>query len=239
MSTKSPRPNRTLSGGGNSHHITTNRIWERQRGETDKAFIGWTIYQTVREENLGGLKVVADQLQTSYQNVYKWAAKWDWVERYRAYENHMLLIKEREQQTALRSNAREWAKRRIDVRESGFKVGHRMIARAQELLDLPVHDREIKETVLVTQDMVGEEIETSVVLNFQQHPRDARMFADTGLKLMRLSADMSTENIGMLSKDVNLDAMTDEELDDYANKLLEIRTATLSAGNVPAVDSVE
>lgn len=236
MSTKPSSPNGALNGRGQSIIEPNKRSWERQQGESDKAFTAWCIYQACREELSEGIAEVARRLHISAGAVYKWARKYDWVERYRAYENHMLLIREREQQTALRANAREWAKRRIDVRETGFSVGEKMIGRAKELLDLPVHEREVKE--YVTAEYVGQVIEKTVILNFQQHPRDARLFADTGLKLMRLSADMSTENIGMLSKDVNLDQMTDEELDQYADKLLEIRQKTLEAGEPPKVDSV-
>lgn len=212
--------------------VSPTRVWERQPGESPQAYDAFSLYMTVKEERLGGTQEVANRSRKSRALIHRWSSRWKWVERYRAYENNQLLLTERAQQTALREGARLWASRRIDTREKGFELGMKLLERARLLLDLPVYEREVRETKLINDQIV----ETLTVLNFQQHPRDARMLAETGLKLMRLSADMSTENLGVLNADVDLDSMTDEELDSYADKLLEIKQKTLSNGEVPGMD---
>jgi hypothetical protein len=199
----------------------TCKEWERQPKETPEAFEAFRMYLLVKEQRKGGQVEVARRLGKHPQLMCKWSKRWQWIARYRAYQNYQLLLKEREQASAMREAARAWAGRRIEIREEGFEIGQALLDRARNLLRLPYVDKTIKETVTIG----GKKIATVTELVFQQHPRDARLLAETGLKLMRLSADMSTENISL--PEVDLDALSDAELDSYVERLLELRQNNL------------
>ncbi len=199
------------------------KSWERQPKESPQAFEAFQAYIQVKDEGTGGIREVARRLGKSATIIGRWSDRNRWQERYRAYQNHQLILQEREQQTAIREQARAWAGRRIDIREQGFTTGQALLERAMNLLRLPVFDKVVEKKVTTAS---GEEVDTVTVLNFQQSPRDARLMAETGLKLMRLSADMSTENFGLPS-DVNLDDMSDEEVDAYIAQLSELRKQAL------------
>lgn len=199
------------------------KLWERQPTESSQAYEAFTVYLKVKEENAGGLREVARRLGKSAALMDRWSKRDGWVERHRAWENHQLMLLEREKAGAARERAKEWAKRRIDIREKGFEAGQALFLRAQNLLKLPVFDKRVEKTVTAQS---GEEIETVTILEFQQSPRDARLMLETALKLMRLSADMSTENID-IPIDKNLDDLSDEEIDAYIAEIGNLRKQAL------------
>lgn len=187
------------------------------------------MYLTVKDEGGGSYLTVAKRLGKSGQLMQRWSARHNWVERHRAYENHKILLMEREKSIAIKKEAEKWAKRRVDIREVGYEIGQLMIERARNLMKLPVF--ETVQEGFVT-DSEGKRVATKTVFNFQQHPRDARLIAQTALQLMRLSADMSTENVNLLPVDMNFEGKSDEELEMIAEQLLEMRKKDLESGNV-------
>lgn len=199
------------------------KAWERQPAESPQAFEAFQAYLRVKEEKAGGQREVARRLGKSNALMDKWSKRNRWVDRHRAYENYQLMLQEREQTIALREQARQWAARRVDIREHGFGVGEALLKRANALLSLPMWDKIVRDKIVLED---GREIETRTELVFHQHPRDARLLAETGLKLMRLSADMSTENFG-LPEAVDWETLPDEEVDAYITRLLELRTLAL------------
>jgi hypothetical protein len=211
-----------------NERVVSLKPWERRPGESEQAFAAFQMYMTCRQEQLGGCSETARRLGKHVSGVNRWCSMHSWIERYRLYENHQLAQKEAEQQRALRQTAELWAARRIDVRETGFDLGQKMMDRARHLLNLPVYEKEVKKTVIA--EHAGQVIETLTILNFNQHPRDARMFAESASRLMRLAADMATDNINVIASDIDLEAMTDEELDAYADKLLAVKR--LPSGDV-------
>lgn len=208
---------------GVSYFAPTAKPWEMLPGETKRAFDAWQLFIKVKEESGGSANTVAKKLGVHHNVVLQWASKFNWNERYRAYENHQLLILEHERRLALRKEADKWAKRRSQTRELGYELGMMLADRAKRLLALPLAKQTIKRT---TTTASGETVPTEITLEFQSHPRDARLFIDSGLKAMRLAADMSTENIASIPENLDLENMSVEELDAYADKLLQMRNVT-------------
>ena len=63
-----------------------NRIWERRAGEGDAAWQGFEIY-------LGGVRnerQCAEMIGKSESTIRRWAAKFEWRERARRYDNELL-----------------------------------------------------------------------------------------------------------------------------------------------------
>jgi hypothetical protein len=63
------------------------KVWDRQRGETEKAFRAFAAYRDQHAART--FEAVAGMLQCSGANVRRWAKKWNWVERVRAFDIHV------------------------------------------------------------------------------------------------------------------------------------------------------
>lgn len=63
------------------------KIWERQKGETDKAYSAFKVYLEMKDRSI---KKVAEKLSVSVPNVRKWASKFDWDERIAAYDSSIV-----------------------------------------------------------------------------------------------------------------------------------------------------
>ena len=58
--------------------------WERQEGESAKAFEAFTIYLEMGDER--GIRAVAQQLDKSRTLIGRWSTTYRWVERVAAYD---------------------------------------------------------------------------------------------------------------------------------------------------------
>ena len=65
----------------------TDKPWERQKGESEKAFEAFSIYRDMGEKRT--LTAVAEQLRKSDSLIWRWKDRWDWFERVRAYDNDL------------------------------------------------------------------------------------------------------------------------------------------------------
>lgn len=65
----------------------TDKPWERQKGESEKAYEAFAAYR-----DLGAKRTtvaVAEKLQKSDTLIRRWKDRWDWKERVRAYDNDL------------------------------------------------------------------------------------------------------------------------------------------------------
>src|SRR2546428_11218032 len=62
-------------------------LWDRLPQETARAFHAFCLFR----DQLGRrtLEKVAQMLSCSQQNVARWAIRWDWADRCRAYDRHL------------------------------------------------------------------------------------------------------------------------------------------------------
>lgn len=65
----------------------TDKPWERQKGESEKAFEAFVTYRDMEEKRT--LTAVAEKLQKSGTLIRRWKSAWDWAERVRAYDNEL------------------------------------------------------------------------------------------------------------------------------------------------------
>ncbi len=214
-----------VSRGDNIVAIRNTQEWSQRSNESAPAYEAFRVYLNVQDEKAGGIRETARRLGKSPTMVTRWSSRNDWVNRARAWTNHQVILEENEMRKAMREESKTFAKRRVEAREIGFELGKMCIERAKNLLRLPVFDKVVKET----KEIHGELVETVTILNFEQHPRDARLLVETGLKVMRLSLDMSTENVDLgLPDDVNLEELPDEELEAYIEKLTQMKKISTS-----------
>lgn len=63
------------------------KVWERQKGETDKAYAAFKIYLEIEDRSI---TKVAERLSVSVQNVRKWSGKNNWLDRAAAYDSSVV-----------------------------------------------------------------------------------------------------------------------------------------------------
>ncbi|MCM1295982.1 MAG: hypothetical protein NC311_10610 [Muribaculaceae bacterium] len=61
--------------------------WERQKGESAKAFTAFCVYRNMGPER--SVKGVQSEYKASTSLLYRWSSQWNWAERVRLYENHL------------------------------------------------------------------------------------------------------------------------------------------------------
>lgn len=61
--------------------------WERQPGESAKAFEAFELYCKMGEER--STRTVAQKCSKSVSLIQRWSCKWNWVDRARDYDNEM------------------------------------------------------------------------------------------------------------------------------------------------------
>ncbi len=66
----------------------SDKPWERQQGESEKAFEAFTVYRDLG--NARTISAVSEKLSKSRQLLSRWKAKWKWEERVRAYDNDLV-----------------------------------------------------------------------------------------------------------------------------------------------------
>jgi hypothetical protein len=233
MKNKTPKTtsqikNESAKVGGSLSLVPNLSLLERQPKESTPAWEAYQVYLELQDspdpKASKGLREVGRRIGKSGSLIARWSVTWKWNERIRLVQSERALQIEREQTRAIRAQAKAWAKRKIETRDLGYDVGGKLVQRGQALLALPVYEKKVEKKYIAK--FAGEEIDQIVVYNFQQHPRDAKPMIEAGMKLMRLSADMPTDNINLHSKDVDLDNMTEEEIEAYLEELERIRAAT-------------
>lgn len=65
----------------------TDKPWERQKGESEKAYEAFAAYRDMGPERT--VAAVVERLQKSRSLLDRWKERWDWKERARAYDNEL------------------------------------------------------------------------------------------------------------------------------------------------------
>lgn len=67
--------------------IWTDKPWERQKDESEKAFEAFKIYRDMGEDRT--ISAVVKRLEKSRNLIDRWKERWSWKERVRAYDNEL------------------------------------------------------------------------------------------------------------------------------------------------------
>lgn len=122
----------------------TDKPWERQKGESEKAYEAFSIYRDMGEKRT--IVAVVKRLEKSRSLIDRWKDRWEWTERVRAYDND------------LEKEARAKAiKDRKDMTERHIGIAMQFQKKALEALkSLPVEDmsaKDIKEFIKMATDL--------------------------------------------------------------------------------------
>lgn len=187
--------------------------WERREAESDDAFAAFVIYRDLGRKR--SVEQVRKRLATKPQGKQKkgskgatkkaipghlsaWSARFEWVARAAAYDDHMDAAELAARQKAREAEAAKWEARRLAQREREWTLGEKLQQKAEQL--------------------VAQELEARA--------SDSAKLAETGSKLARLSAGMETDHqkvTGSISvMEINLSDKDDEQLRAYLGSLAEI-----------------
>ena len=122
----------------------TDKPWERQKGESDKAYEAFVTYRDMGTNR--SIRAVAQKLAKSRTQIGKWSSGWEWMERVRAYDNE------------LEKEARAKAvKDRNDMTERHIKIAMQLQKKALEALTSlkvkAMSPKDIKEFIKMATDL--------------------------------------------------------------------------------------
>lgn len=112
------------------------QLWQRQAGESDKAFEAFTYYRDLGpQRSLDKLRLV---LPKNRALLGRWSAKWAWVDRCTAYDDSL-----DDKQLILKDNkvdelATDWSIRQTEHRAKEWELSQALLAKAEQMLQWPI-----------------------------------------------------------------------------------------------------
>lgn len=122
----------------------TDKPWERQEGESEKAFEAFAIYKDMSANR--SVRTVAQELNKSVSLIARWSIKWNWGERVRAYDNAL----EKEAEAAAIKERKEMLKRHVGI---SMQLQKKALEALQLLSVEDICARDIKEFLKVSTEI--------------------------------------------------------------------------------------
>jgi hypothetical protein len=172
-------------GCGMQNSQTEEKSWDRRPGESAKAYRAFALYRDKQADRT--FEFVARELQCSGTNVRRWAKRWDWTRRVRAYDIHVDRIE-------LEALTRE----RLAMKKRMAKQGVNMqVVAAEGLAELQRLIDDEKSTLRLT-------------------PGDIARLAEVGGKLERYARGEDDESYGTFEIHVHIDDPPPDNAEDLA-----------------------
>jgi hypothetical protein len=120
--------------------------WERQPGESDKAWRGFQLYRDLGPER--SLRAVAEALygerwKYGKRTVEKWSSRHDWVDRVRALEARDEMVRREAIESYWRERADDFAAREARIAELVLKGREQAAKQAVQILDYPLLEQRV------------------------------------------------------------------------------------------------
>lgn len=118
--------------------------WERQDGESVKAYKAFCIYRDMGQDRTirRAHEVYADLDENTIREAppyfLKWSRKFKWVHRVGQYEDHMERIAREAEERAVEGVSTKWAQRLEAMREQEWNLAESLMERALEMLSFPL-----------------------------------------------------------------------------------------------------
>jgi hypothetical protein len=113
------------------------RPYRRLPGESAQAFAAFTVYAELGADR--SLDAVARKLDKSRSLLGRWAARWDWVARARAWDDHRVKVERAAADTVAADRAAERERRRQEAEDGLWERAKRLAAKADEMLEAPLY----------------------------------------------------------------------------------------------------
>lgn len=122
----------------------TDKPWERQKGETEKAFEAFAIYRDMGEKRT--FTAVAEKLQKSGSLIRRWKDRWEWQERVRAYDNEL----EKEARAKVVKDRKDMTERHINI---SMQLQKKALEALKTLKVETMSPKDIKEFIKMATDL--------------------------------------------------------------------------------------
>ena len=127
------------------------RPWDRQKGETDKAFLAFTFFRNIPRAQRS--------VRESWRRYWEaktgscgfdarapghwdaWSRKWKWIERANLYDDHLRAVEDKKRIEAIGEDAKVWAQRRLDQRQVEWELAELLADRARKMLAFPLQQQ--------------------------------------------------------------------------------------------------
>jgi len=144
--------------------------WERQTGETEKAYTAFSIYRDMTDKRT--VQAVCDEIGKSYQAVHRWVTKYEWKERVRLYDNWL--------EHEARKNT---IKQKEKMIAQQLKIARALQAKAlkafSEADESKMTFKDIKELIKLGTELEQNIIDRSAEMYAEKDEEAAATFADT------------------------------------------------------------
>lgn len=94
--------------------------WERQQGESEKAYEAFSLYLNMGAERT--ITAVVKELKKSRSLIDRWKVRWDWSERVREYDNDQERKAKKEAEKGLRDMYTRQTKIALSVQSKALKA---------------------------------------------------------------------------------------------------------------------
>jgi len=123
---------------------TTDKPWERQKGESEKAFEAFAAYRDMGEKRT--FTAVAEKLHKSYTLIRRWKNSWNWDERVREYDNDL----EKQARAQAIKDRKDMTSRHIQI---AMQLQKKALAALKELSVEDMSPKDIKEYIKMATDL--------------------------------------------------------------------------------------
>lgn len=193
--------------------------WHRQAGETVVEYGYFKLYcqqdktPTRRAKRERSLVRLCAHTRKSYTYISKLSSEHRWQERVDAYDEYMLELDQQQREHAMQVENEKWAARRTVIRDKEWEMSEKLLAMAEEMIDIPVFRERIEhqdqltvEGYVIKQIIIREPADWSL--------SDLAKVLELASKLARLAAGMETART---RTKIDLSTMSDEELMQLVN----------------------
>lgn len=122
----------------------TDKPWERQKGESEKAYEAFVAYRDMGEKRT--LIAVAEKLGKSDTLIRRWKDRWEWKERVRAYDNDL----EKEARAKAIKDRKDMTARHIGI---AMQLQKKALEALQGLSVEDMTPKDIKEYIKIATDL--------------------------------------------------------------------------------------
>lgn len=122
----------------------TDKPWERQKGESEKAFEAFAVYRDMGAKRT--FIAVAEKLRKSESLIRRWKCTWNWEERTRAYDNEL----EKEAKSKAVKDRKEMSDRHIKI---AMQLQRKALEALNSLEVEAMSPKDIKEYIKMATDL--------------------------------------------------------------------------------------
>lgn len=122
----------------------TDKPWERQKGESEKAYEAFVAYRDMGQGRT--ISAVVKRLEKSRSLIDRWKDRWEWQERVRVYDNEL----EKEARAKLLKDRKAMTDRQIKI---AMQVQKKALEALEKLSVEDMSPKDIKEYIKMATDL--------------------------------------------------------------------------------------